>query len=293
MTLPKSRATRRKNRTTGRGPSGKPPIVPKHDQAYLKDLNGVAQELAAKNNHELHDMNAHVFGVDPDDHDSPELGRSLAEEHVQPDTLVECGPDGHRRQAWNVMLGEQEYAQPCPTCDKTPDFVETRSGMPELGFRCNGVFEAITADIRMHHELCLMGKTAPQFEFHTEIEHLEWPEKGSTNLTRQPYPGDDAITVQWLIDEIEARGNMTPNTPVTNPENRALFTDDFLRQYVKFEREDWTVVKMVDFSYKLPSAIPEDPPMADRRPNSARRLRLGISPRNTELIPAQTAPRTA
>ncbi len=48
-----------------------------------------------------------------------------------------------------------------------------------------------------------------------------------------------------------------------------------------------TVVKIVDFSYKLSSAIPEDPPSSDRRPNSSRRLRPGISPRNAELIPAQ------
>lgn len=33
---------------------------------------------------------------------------------------------------------------------------------------------------------------------------------------------------------------MTPDTPVTNPQNRALFTDDFLNQFLKFEREDWT-----------------------------------------------------
>ena len=32
---------------------------------------------------------------------------------------------------------------------------------------------------------------------------------------------------------------MTPDTTVTNPENRALITDDFLRQFLKFEREDW------------------------------------------------------
>ena len=33
---------------------------------------------------------------------------------------------------------------------------------------------------------------------------------------------------------------MTPDTTVTNPENRAPFTDDFLSQFLKFEREDWT-----------------------------------------------------
>ena len=53
-----------------------------------------------------------------------------------------------------------------------------------------------------------------------------------------------------------------------------------------------TVVKMVDFSYILTPAIPEDPPLADRRPNCARRLRPGISPGNTELIPVQAGART-
>ena len=46
-----------------------------------------------------------------------------------------------------------------------------------------------------------------------------------------------------------------------------------------------TVVKMVDFSRRPQSAKPL------RRPNSSRRLRPGVSPRNTELIPAQAIAR--
>ena len=52
-----------------------------------------------------------------------------------------------------------------------------------------------------------------------------------------------------------------------------------------------TVVKMVDYSYKLSSAIHEDPRLADRRPNCSGRLRPGISPGNTDLVPAQAATR--
>ena len=48
-----------------------------------------------------------------------------------------------------------------------------------------------------------------------------------------------------------------------------------------------TVVKMVDFSHRPQSAKPL------RRPNSARRLRPGFSPGNTELIPAQATPRAS
>ncbi len=43
-----------------------------------------------------------------------------------------------------------------------------------------------------------------------------------------------------VIREFVGQGGMTTATQVTNPENPALFTDDFLRQYLKFEREDWT-----------------------------------------------------
>ena len=48
-----------------------------------------------------------------------------------------------------------------------------------------------------------------------------------------------------------------------------------------------TVVKMVDFSHRPQSAKPL------RRPNSSRRLRPGLSPRNTDLVPAQATPRAS
>ena len=54
-----------------------------------------------------------------------------------------------------------------------------------------------------------------------------------------------------------------------------------------------TVAKLVNFSRKGPSTTSEDPPQADRRPNSARRLRPGLSPGNTELIPVQATPRAS
>ena len=53
-----------------------------------------------------------------------------------------------------------------------------------------------------------------------------------------------------------------------------------------------TVVKTVNISRKGPSTTSVDPPQADRRPNSAKRLRLGIPPKNTELIPVQATPRS-
>ena len=55
-----------------------------------------------------------------------------------------------------------------------------------------------------------------------------------------------------------------------------------------------TVVKKVDFSYMpigQPSLKTRSPPR--RRPNSARRLRPGFAPGNTELIPAQATPRVS
>ncbi len=171
--MPKSRTRRRKKRTHGRGPSGKPPIAPKHDQAYLKDLDGVCWELAAQKNHDLNNLRGYRIGGYDETGTGAEIGLSLAEEHVQPDTLGECDPDGHQRQAWNIMLGEQEYAHPCSTCGNTPEFSQTWSGMPELGFTCEEVIEDITPDACVHHELCLMGTTALRFEFHTKIEHLE------------------------------------------------------------------------------------------------------------------------
>ena len=55
-----------------------------------------------------------------------------------------------------------------------------------------------------------------------------------------------------------------------------------------------TVVKKVDFSYMpigQPSLKTRSPPR--RRPNSARRLRPGFAPGNTELVPAQATPRVS
>ena len=46
-----------------------------------------------------------------------------------------------------------------------------------------------------------------------------------------------------------------------------------------------TVVKMVNISRNGPSTASVDPPQTDRRPNSAKRLRPGISPWNDELAP--------
>ena len=171
--MPQSRTTRRKNRTTSRGPSGKPPIAPKHDQAYLKDLDGVGWELVAQKNHDLRDLHGYRIGCDDGTGIAAEVGLLLAEEQVKPDTLVECGPVGHQRQAWNVMTGQQEHALPCDACGKTPEFVETGSGMDELGFTCEEVIEDITPDVRMHHELNLYGTKLHQFGFSSRIENLE------------------------------------------------------------------------------------------------------------------------
>ncbi len=235
-----SKSKHRKRRNSGRGPSGKQPNPPKQNQAYLKDLDGVGWELVAQKNHNLRDLHGYRIGCDDGTGLAAEVGLSLAEEHVKPATLAECGPAGHQRQAWNVMTGEQAYAQPCEACGETPEFSETWSGMDELGFVCEEVIEDIGPGASIHHELNLYGNKLNQFGFSYRIERVEWPEKGSTNITHHPYPGDDAITVQWLIEELAARGNMPPDTPVTNPENRALFTDDFLREYLKSECKDWT-----------------------------------------------------
>ena len=60
-------------------------------------------------------------------------------------------------------------------------------------------------------------------------------------------------------------------------------------KFVQSKTAPRTVVKMVDFGYKPPSSIPKDAVSPRRRPNSARRLRPGISPGNAELVPAQAA----
>ena len=238
--MPKSKTKRQKNRTPGRGPSGKPPIAPKHDQAYLRNSSSCALQLVAQKNHELHDLNGFVIGYDVGpEYPSAEIGHTLAEQQVKPDTLSECGPEGHQRQAWNIMRCLQEDAQPCSKCGKTPEFVDTQSGAPELGFRCEEVTEDIKPEAYAIHELYLSGETILQFSFRSEIKRLEWPEKGSTNLTRLPYPGNDAVTVPWLVEELTARANITVDCQVTNPDHGAPFTDGALREYLELEREEW------------------------------------------------------
>lgn len=214
-------------------------MTQQNDQAYLIDINNVVYELVAEESHELHDMNGHIMASDPEDNLSEEIGRALAEEHVKPHTLTVCGPNGHPQQAWNIMRELQEDAVPCAECGKTPQFVDTMSGAPELGFRCEEVTEDIEPEAYVTHELYLAGETALRFEFRSDITRLEWPEKGSTNLTQTPYPGDAAATVEWLIGELTARGNVSPDREVTNPDDRTQFTDDTLREYLQHEREEW------------------------------------------------------
>ena len=73
-----------------------------------------------------------------------------------------------------------------------------------------------------------------------------------------------------------------------NPRQSCYIPDDAVTEHGIYH----TVVKMVDFSYKtIVSLSLKTRSEPRRRPNSSRRLRLGISPRNTELIPAQATPR--
>lgn len=171
--MSQSRTTHRKNRITGRGQSGKPPSLPKQNQAYLKDLDGVGWELVAQKNHDLRNLHGYCIGCDDGTGIAAEVGLSLAEEHVKPDTLVECGPVGHQRQAWNVMTGQQEHALPCDACGKTPEFVETGSGMDELSFVCEEVIEDIEPTASVHHELNLYGTKLQQFGFSFRIDRVE------------------------------------------------------------------------------------------------------------------------
>ena len=238
--MPKSKTRRRKNRTSGRGPSGQPAIAPKHDLAYLRDLSSNALQLVAQQNHELHDLNGFVIGSDvAPEHRSAEIGRTLAEQQVKPDTLSECGPEGHQRQAWNIMRYLQKDAQPCSKCGKTPEFVDTQSGAPELGFRCEEVTEDIEPEAYAIHELYQSGETDLRFSFRSEIKRLEWPEKGSTTMTHLPYPGDDADTVPWLVNELTARGNITADGQVTSPDHGTSFTDGTLHKYLESARKEW------------------------------------------------------
>ena len=78
-------------------------------------------------------------------------------------------------------------------------------------------------------------------------------------------------TTMWAADVIDAK----------------VYAYDMATK-ARVPRKDFdTVVKMVDFSHRPQSAKPL------RRPNSSRRLRPGLSPRNTELIPAQATPRAS
>ena len=60
----------------------------------------------------------------------------------------------------------------------------------------------------------------------------EWPKPGSTNLTRLPYPGDDAITLRWFRDEWNQRDSLDEDELPLDPHTREPLTDETLRMFM-------------------------------------------------------------
>ena len=130
---------------------------------------------------------------------------------ITPELLDECSESGHRRQAWLVISGKQKEAVTCPTCGQTPDFFDI-STSGEQGLDFDAISETLNETHMASHEVFVEESEEDEHDVDdvtfTVQSHVfqhaeEWPKPGSTNLTRLPYPGDDAITLRWFRERME------------------------------------------------------------------------------------------
>ena len=164
--------------------------------------------------------------------------QELLMDQVTAESLDECGKSGHPRQAWLILSEQQQEATLCPACGKVPRFWEKMSGDNRIGFY-DYLSELIDETHMATHEICVDEDDdgAPSnvsFRFDTSVfqDAEEWPKTGSTDLTRLPYTGDDAITLQWFREELKLRGSLGENEVLLEPYTKEPLTDDTLRAFM-------------------------------------------------------------
>ena len=128
-----------------------------------------------------------------------------------------------------------------------------------------------------------------------EIQATKELVRSHADIFRHKFEAVQEHLVEPLFDALGFDGRYRQRVPETPNQYVVLSQQDEIAYVLahplwvdlRYEDVALTVVKMVDFSHRPQSAKPL------RRPNSSRRLRPGISPENTDRIPAQATPRAS
>ena len=158
------------------------------------------------------------------------IWRDMMMKQITPESLDECSESGHPRQAWLILLNQMEEATTCPVCGQMPNFWEKSSGDDRvLPYDC--ISEVISETHMASHEVLINDDDDLSFSFQTSVfqDSEEWPKPGSTDLTRLPYPGDDAITLQWFREEWNQRDALGENEVLLDSYTKEPLTDETLR----------------------------------------------------------------
>ena len=162
-------------------------------------------------------------------------------DQITADSLDECSKSGHPRQAWLILSEQQKEAIICPVCGKVPEFWEKGSGDERIGFY-DYISELIGETHMANHEIMANDDDLDNvtFYFQTRVfrSSEDWPKPGSSGLTRLPYPGDDAITLQWFRQEWNQRGYLPDEAVLLHPYTKEPLTDETLREVVAEGHED-------------------------------------------------------
>ena len=214
------------------GVPGAPPMpLGTTESPFLSSQEGTPQPDLEHQDH---------FEFDASDYDIPnDYLRYIAIEQITPESLDECSESGHPRQAWLILSEQQEAAVTCPICGQVPDFDE-KSITDESPFTYDGISETLNETHSTTHDI-FRDEDAEEITFwlqsYVSQDRNEWPKPGSANLTRLPYPGDDAITLRWFRDEWNEHDHLAEDVELLHPDTKERLTEESLREFVAEERE--------------------------------------------------------
>ena len=161
--------------------------------------------------------------------------KDLLMNQITPESLDECSEKGHPRQAWLILSEQQQEATLCPVCGKVPKFWEKMSS-DTRALPYDYISEVISETHMAAHEVFIndddLGNVSFRFETSVFQDSEEWPKPDSTHLTRLPYPGDDAITLQWFREEWNQRDSLGENEVLLDPYTKEPLTDETLRAFM-------------------------------------------------------------
>ena len=162
--------------------------------------------------------------------DHRHVWREIAMSQITPESLDECSESGHPQQAWMILSEKQKDAVTCPTCGRVPDFFGKSSG-DSFVFAYDSISETLNETHMAIHDI-FQEEITFVFQSHAFKCAEEWPKPGSTNLTRLPYLGDDAITLRWFRDEWNQRDTLPEDVQLLNPDNKEPLTEESLREFM-------------------------------------------------------------